>query len=166
MTNSKAECAECLQAVVILKNCAEGQIDLSCDDPVHIAIVHDGSGFNPGGAIVVIQGGHDTDTALDAAYELLEAHILADSARMKDAEKDAIDMFRKDHGLSAADFREIIASEYPSEHDTLRDEYWNLVNTLTTESVTGCTWTLSAADAADVVRNSDGRVKENIKISE
>ena len=157
-----------LSAVAILHGCAEGAIDLSYldgpegphgyagvrDDVVFVAIVHDSSGYTPGGAIVVLQNEGSPDEALQEAMELLENNYREDKEHMDDVAQDVKEHFMKEHGLSEQEFQAMINSEYPSEYDELRDDYWTQVDEWAFEAFDGQVWTLNAKEAAEVISKS------------
>lgn len=69
----------------------EGSIDVDSEDPVHIAVVFDVQGYGPHiGAIYADQNRYhaSSDTALQAAYEILEQEVLdsADPEYIKELE--------------------------------------------------------------------------------
>lgn len=73
-----------LKSVVLVGG--EGEIDLGRKSPVYVAIVHDGSGFNPAAAIVVDQSLFQSlsHEVFEKAYEILEDRDLKDEARVKE----------------------------------------------------------------------------------
>lgn len=113
----------------------EGSIDLGYiarmsdrgynDETVNVAIVHDGSGYTPSAAIVVLDFGHP-DSALQFAYEILE---------------------ERERNLSTEDGR---MAELESEWT----EYEGQADEILTESFDGKVWTLSPEEAVNVIRNS------------
>ena len=66
-----------LKSCVIV--CGEGEIDLTVgedlEDEVAIAIIHDGSGFNPAAALHVSELG-STQDALEQAFDAMREHTL------------------------------------------------------------------------------------------
>lgn len=73
-----------LKACVLIGG--EGEIDIAMKGPVYIAIVHDGSGFNPAAAIAVDQNQyHDlSNDVLEKAYEVLQDHNMKNEAYVKE----------------------------------------------------------------------------------
>lgn len=73
-----------LRGVVIVDG--EGQVDLGRPGPVYVALVHDGSGFNPAAAIVVDQNPyHDlSNDVISTAYEIMEERAMKNEAYVKE----------------------------------------------------------------------------------
>ena len=78
------ELSQWLRGVVLLKGCvnSDGIIELygyqGAPTQVYVGIVHDGSGFNPGAALVISES--SADSALEEAYEILENRIREDAS--------------------------------------------------------------------------------------
>lgn len=70
-SKSREELERYLEGVVIIGG--EGTIQLAAKGPVYVAVVHDGSGFNPGAAIAVDQNPyHDlSNDVLETAHEIM-----------------------------------------------------------------------------------------------
>lgn len=125
-----------LKAVVIVAG--EGSIELgnSYHDTVSVAIVHDGSGYNPGAAIFVDYGGRE-DAALESAYEILEEREMEsafEDGRMEELE---------------AEWTEYEGQAYD----------------ILTETFDGRAWTLDAEEAAEIIEK-DKYAIQYIDISE
>jgi hypothetical protein len=75
------ELARWLEGVVLLRGCVstDGVIELTDSSgrptKVYVAIVHDGSGFNPGAALAVSES--SSQGALEEAYQVLEDHLFS-----------------------------------------------------------------------------------------
>jgi hypothetical protein len=69
-SKSREELERYLESVVILGG--EGTIQLAAKGPVYVAVVHDGSGFNPGAAIAIDQNQYDLSAdVLETAHEIM-----------------------------------------------------------------------------------------------
>jgi len=88
--------ASWLEGVVLLRGCvsSDGIIELthSNGEPtqIYVAVVHDGSGFNPGAALAVSE--ISADGALEEAYQVLEDHLFSGNGYLdEDDIKEAYD---------------------------------------------------------------------------
>jgi len=71
-----------LAGVVVLDG--DGTLYLDKDPQIHIAIVHDGTGYNPGAAIYVAEEHESADGALEKAWEILEYKAMEDTKYVKE----------------------------------------------------------------------------------
>jgi hypothetical protein len=73
-----------LKGVVLVGG--KGEIDIAMKSPVYVAVVHDGSGFNPAAVIVVDQNMyHDLSSeVLEEAFEILKDRDLQDKVHVQE----------------------------------------------------------------------------------
>lgn len=73
-----------LRSVVLVGG--KGEVDIAMKSAVYVAIVHDGSGFNPAAVIVADQNQyHDLSSeVLEEAYEILKDRDMKDESRVKE----------------------------------------------------------------------------------
>lgn len=77
-----------LQGVVILDG--DGIVRLDDEDPVHVGIVHDSSGYNPGAAIFVDQNRYHAtqDTVIQEAYDILFHKDMENEEHVKELQEE------------------------------------------------------------------------------
>lgn len=68
----------------------EGQVNLGDRGPVYVALVHDGSGFNPRAVVVVDQNPyHDlSDDVLSTAFEIIEDEAMKNKSHVKEIQEE------------------------------------------------------------------------------
>jgi len=84
----KEDLARYLQGIVLIGG--EGEIDVGGRGPVYVSIIHDGSGYTPGAAIVVDQNQfHDlSNETLEAAFDIMRENVEKDEEYVRELQEE------------------------------------------------------------------------------
>lgn len=87
-TEEGQELAGWLRSSVVLEG--DGTIDLDDDDPVYVAVIHDGSGFNPAAMIAVGQNRyHNLESdLLETAFDMMRERDLKNEVHVKELQEE------------------------------------------------------------------------------